>query len=46
MGVKISKRYSFSFTVLATKLLLQILDGDPHKMFLLEFSNFELVKRY
>ncbi len=38
MGVKISKRYSFySFKVFATKLLLQTLDGGPHKMFFLEF---------
>ncbi len=47
MGVKISKRYSFySFKDFATKLLLQTLDGGPHKMFFLDFWNFELVKSY
>ncbi len=45
MGVKI--RYSFySFKVFATKLLLQTLDGGPHKMFFLDFRNFEFVKSY
>ncbi len=37
MGVKISKRHSYSFKVFATKLLQQTLDPDPHKMFFLEF---------
>ncbi len=38
MGVKISKRYFFySFKDFASKLLLQTLDGGPHKMFFLEF---------
>ncbi len=38
MGVKISKGYYFySFKVFARKLLVQTLDGGPHKMLFLEF---------
>ncbi len=45
MGVKISKSY-YSFKVFPTKLFLQTLDGSPHKMFFLEFWNFQFIKSY
>ena len=46
MEVKNVKRYSYSFKLIATRLLLQTPDGDPHKKILFGILNFESVTSY
>ncbi len=43
MGVKISKRYSYSYCSFSTKLFLKVPCDSPHKSYLYAFRNLKLI---